>query len=94
MKHFAALLLLLSNAAYAQCVHPQQDGTLIFTADTASTCTGYWLMPAGEYAAYLSSVEITVADTTAAFAWGFGSVVFFAVIAWKIGLARKLVGMA
>lgn len=94
MKFFAVLLLVLSNAAFAQCVHPQQDGTLIFTADTAANCSGYWLVPASEYSAYLSAVEITVADTSAAFAWGFGTVVFFAAIAFKIGLARKLVGMA
>lgn len=94
MKLFAVLLLVLSNAAFAQCVHPQQDGTLIFTADTAANCSGYWFIPATEYAAYLSSVEITVADATAAFMWGFGTVIFFAAIAFKIGLARKLVGMA
>ena len=94
MKFLAVLLLVLSNSAFAQCVHPQQDSTLIFTADTASNCSGYWLLPASEYSAYLSAVEITVADTTTAFVWGFGTVIFFAAIAFKIGLARKLVGMA
>jgi hypothetical protein len=94
MKLLAVLLAFVTNAAFAQCVLPQQDGTLIFTADIAANCSGYWLIPATEYSAYLSSVEITVADTSAAFAWGFGTVVFFAAIAFKIGLARKLVGMA
>lgn len=94
MKFLAVLLFVLSESVFAQCVLPQQDGTLIFTADTSAVCPGYWLVPASEYSAYLSSVEITVADTTSAFMWGFGTVIFFAAIAFKIGLARKLVGMA
>lgn len=94
MKFFAVLLCFLTPFVNAQCVLPQHDGTLIFTADTSANCSGYWLIPASEYSAYLSSVEITVADVTTVFAWGFGTVVFFAAIAFKIGLARKLVGMA
>lgn len=91
MKFFAVLLLVLSNSALAQCVHPQQDGTLIFTADTAANCSGYWFIPAAEYAAYLSSVQITVADVTSAFTWGFGTVILLSGLAFKVGVARNLV---
>lgn len=91
MKLFAALLLFTSFQSFAQCVHPQQDGTLIFTADTAANCTGYWLVPAGDFAAYLSAVEITVAEVTSAFTWGFGTVVLLSGLAFKVGVARQIV---
>lgn len=91
MKFFAVLLLVISNAAFAQCVHPQQDGTLIFTGDTAANCSGFWFIPATEYAAYLSSVQITVADVTSAFTWGFGTVILLSGLAFKVGVARNLV---
>lgn len=94
MKLFAALLLITSFQSFAQCVHPQQDGTLIFTADTSASCSGYWFVPASEYSAYVSSVEITVADVTSAFVWGFGTVVFFSGLAFKIGAARSVVRKA
>ncbi|MEN3159610.1 hypothetical protein ABC502_14615 [Alkalimonas sp. NCh-2] len=88
---FAALLLLLSFGTAAQCTIPQQDGILIFTADTAADCTGYWLVPASEYAAYLSSVEITVADVTSAFLWGFGTVVFLAFLSYQVRIGTSIV---
>ena len=92
MKVLAALLLLLvSYKASAQCAYPQQDGTFIFTADTAANCTGQWLITATEYSAYLSSVEITVADVAAAFSWGFGTMVFFAFLAFKVRLGTTIV---
>lgn len=92
MKLLAALLLLcISNTAYSQCALVQQDGTFIFTADTAATCNGYWLVPASEYNAYLSSVEITASEVTEAFLWGFGTVVMLSGLAFKVGLARNLV---
>ena len=91
MKIFAVLLFLLSSSVYAQCAHPQQDGTFIFTADTAADCTGYWFVTATEYNAYLSAVEITVADVTAAFTWGFGTVVFLSYLAFKVRLGTTLI---
>lgn len=92
MKLFAFLLLLLiSPDLLAQCAHPQQDGTFIFTADTAADCTGYWFVTATEYNAYLSAVEITVADITAAFTWGMGTVVFFSFLAFKVRMGTSLV---
>ena len=91
MKVFAVLLLLLSFSAFSQCTQPQQDGTLIFTADTAAECTGYWLIPASEYAAYLSSVEITVADVTSAFLWGFGTVVFLSFLSYQVRVGTSIV---
>ena len=92
MNRFAALLLLcISTATHAQCALPQQDGTFIFTADTAANCTGYWLIPAAEYSAYLSSVEITASEVTEAFTWGFGVVVTFSGLAFSVGVGRKLV---
>lgn len=92
MTRFAALLLLcISTASHAQCALPQQDGTLIFTADTAANCTGYWLIPASEYSAYLSSVEITVSDVAEAFTWGFGTVVTLSFLAYSVSVAQKTV---
>lgn len=91
MKVFAVLLLLLSFPSFSQCVQPQQDGSLIFTADTAALCSGYWLIPASQYSAYLSAVEITVADVAAAFSWGMGVVVFFSFLAFKVRLGTTLI---
>lgn len=92
MKKFAALLLLLlSCKASAQCAHPQQDGTFIFTADTAADCTGYWLIAATEYSAYLSAVEINASEVAEAFAWGLGVVVFFGYLGFKVQLGTSLV---
>lgn len=92
MKFLAALLLFcISGASFAQCVQPQEGGTLIFTADTAANCTGYWLIPASEYSAYLSSVEITASEVTEAFTWGFGTVILLSGLAFKVALGRDLV---
>ncbi|PKM20078.1 MAG: hypothetical protein CVV11_00755 [Gammaproteobacteria bacterium HGW-Gammaproteobacteria-15] len=92
MKTFAVLLLaLISPELLAQCAHPQQDGTFIFTADTAAQCAGYWFVTASEYNAYLSAVEITVADVTVAFMWGMGTVVFFSFLAFKVRLGTTIV---
>lgn len=92
MKLFAILLIaFFSPELLAQCAFPQQDGTFIFTADTAADCTGYWLIAATEYSAYLSAVEISVADVTAAFTWGMGTVVFFSYLAFKVRLGTSIV---
>ena len=92
MKYFAILLLaFFSPELLAQCAYPQQDGTLIFTADTAATCTGLWLISATEYSAYLSAVEITASEVTEAFLWGFGTIVFLSFLSFKVGIATKLV---
>jgi hypothetical protein len=91
MKVFAVLLCFFTPFVWSQCVLLQQDGTLIFTADTSALCNGYWLIPATEYSAYLSSVEITVADTTSSFAWGFGVVVSLSGLAFGVSVARKVV---
>jgi hypothetical protein len=92
MKFFAVLLaLLLSFKASAQCAYPQLDGTLIFTADTAATCNGLWLISATEYSAYLSAIEITASEVTEAFMWGFGTVVVLAFLSFKVGIATKIV---
>lgn len=91
MKIFVVLLLLFVSSVHAQCSHPQQDGTFIFTADTAADCTGYWFVTATEYNAYLSAVEITVADVTAAFTWGFGAVVFLSFIAFKVRVGTTMI---
>lgn len=76
----------------AQCAIPQQDGTLIFTADTADLCSGYWLISATEYSAYLSAVEITASEIAEAFTWGFGTMVFFAFLAFKVEIATRTIG--
>lgn len=92
MKYFAVLLIsFLSPELLAQCAQPQLDGTLIFTADTAANCTGYWLIAATEYSAYLSAVEITATDIAAAFSWGFGTMVFFSFLAFKVQIGTALV---
>lgn len=91
MKVFAILLLLLSFPAFSQCSLPQQDGTLIFTADTAADCSGYWLIPSSEYSAYLAAVEITVADVTSAFIWGFGTVVFLSFLSYQVRIGTTLI---
>lgn len=91
MKFFAVLCLLLSPLSMAQCVIPGEGGTLIFTADTAALCSGYWLVPATEYSAYLSSVEITASELTEAFTWGFGTVILLSGLAFKLGVALQIV---
>lgn len=92
MKVLAVLLILLfSPKLFAQCAIPQQDGTLIFTTDTAKDCTAHWLLPSADYAAYLSAVEITAVDITTAFSWGFGTVVFFSFLAYKVRIGTTLV---
>lgn len=93
MKYFVVLLIaFFSPELLAQCVIPQQDGTLIFTADTAELCTGYWLIAATEYSAYLSAVEITASEIAEAFSWGFGTMVFFAFLAFKVEIATRTIG--
>ena len=92
MKYFAVLLIaFFSPELLAQCAIPQQDGTLIFTADTAELCTGYWLIAATEYSAYLSAVEITASEIAEAFTWGFGTVVFFAFLSYKIDVSTTVI---
>lgn len=91
MRKLAVLLCLLSPAAFAECVLAGQDGALIWTADTVETCNGYWLMPATDYAAYVSALQITSTDLAAAFGWGFGAVILFGGISFHVGVARKLV---
>ena len=92
MKLFAILLLaFFSPELLAQCAYPQQDGSFIFTADTAADCTGYWLIAATEYSAYLSAVEISVSEITEAFIWGFGTVVFFSFLAFKVEIATRTI---
>lgn len=91
MKIFAAFCLLFCPLSIAQCVIPGEGGTLIFTADSAALCSGYWLIPATEYSAYLSAVEITASELTEAFTWGFGTVVLLSGLAFKLGIALKLV---
>ena len=83
--------MFISPELIAQCVYPQPDGTLIFTADTALDCTGHWLIPATEYSAYLSSVEITATDVASSFTWGFGIVLFFAFLAYQVDISKKLI---
>lgn len=93
MKVLAALIaFLFSSNSIAQCVLPDQGGSLIFTADTVQSCTGYWLIPASEYSAYLSVVEVSAADFTTAFLWGFGVVIMFAGLAYPVAIAKRLIG--
>lgn len=93
MKVFVILIaFFFSSASIAQCVLPNQDGTLVFTPDTVQSCTGYWLIPSSEYSAYLSVVELDAADFTTAFLWGFGVVVMFSGLAYPVALAKRLIG--
>ena len=92
MKYLAVLLIaFFSPELLAQCAIPHQDGTLVFTADTAELCTGYWLIASTEYSAYLSSVEITASEIAEAFTWGFGTVVFFSFLAFKVEIATRTI---
>ena len=92
MKVFVILIaFFFSSASIAQCVLPNQDGTLIFTPDTVQSCTGYWLIPSTEYSAYLSVVEVTAADFSSAFLWGFGVVVLFGGLVYPVGIAKRLI---
>lgn len=92
-KTFFAIMFaaLFSPQLLAQCAIPQPDGTLIFTTDTANDCTAYWLLPSADYAAYLTAVEITALDITTAFTWGFGTIVFFSFLAFKVQIGTALV---
>lgn len=91
MKILAVLLCLLSPTAFAECVLPAQDGVLIWTADTVETCSGYWMIPASEYASYVSAIQIKPSDLAVAFGWGFGTVFLFGAISFHVGAARKLI---
>lgn len=92
MKVFVILIaFFFSSASIAQCVLPNQDGSLIFTADTVQSCSGYWLIPSSEYSAYLSVVEVSASDFSAAFMWGFGVVVLFSGLVYPVGLAKRLI---
>jgi hypothetical protein len=93
MKLFAVLIaLFFSGFSVAQCVAPNPDGSLLFTADTVQSCSGYWLIPASEYSAYLSVVEINAADYSTAFLWGFGVVIMFSGLAYPVAIAKRLIG--
>lgn len=94
MKFFAFLLCLLSPTAFAECVLPAQEGALIWTADTLETCNGYWMIPATDYASYVSSLQITPQDLMAAFSWGFGTVILFGGLSYKVGIALKIIRKA
>lgn len=94
MKFLAVLLTLFSTSAFAQCAQANQDGTLFWTSDTLETCNGYWLIPATDYASFVSAVQITPSDLATAFTWGFSTVVVLGALSWKVGVALQLIRKA
>lgn len=74
-----------------QCIYLNADGTLTPTTETTEECTGYVLVPSSDAASYINSIQITALDVAESFTWGFGLVIFFAFLSYKIKVARIVI---
>lgn len=74
-----------------QCIYLNADGTLSATSETLEQCSGYVLVPAHDAAAYVNSIQITALDISSAFTWGFGLVVGFGFLSYKVKIARTAI---
>jgi hypothetical protein len=74
-----------------QCIYLNADGTLSATSETLEQCSGYVLVPANEALNYVNSIQITAFEISEAFTWGFGLVIFFGFLSFKIKAARMVI---
>ncbi len=74
-----------------QCIYLNADGTLTPTTQTLEECTGYVLVPSHEAASYVNSVQITALDVGESFTWGFGLIIFFGFLSYKVRIARMVI---
>lgn len=74
-----------------QCIYLNADGTLTPTTQTLEECTGYVLVPSHEAASYVNSVQITALEVGESFTWGFGLIVFFGFLSFKVKAARMVI---
>jgi hypothetical protein len=74
-----------------QCIYLNADGTLTPTTQTLEECTGYVLVPSHEAASYVNSVQITALEVGESFIWGFGLIVFFGFLSFKVKAARMVI---
>lgn len=74
-----------------QCIYLNTDGTLTPTAQTLEECTGYVLVPSHEASSYVNSVQITALDIGESFTWGFGLIIFFGFLSYKVRIARMVI---
>ena len=73
------------------CVYLNTDGTLTSTNDTIETCAGYVLVTATDARAFTSASQINSLDIAEAFTWGFGTVILFAILSYKVKVARQVI---
>ena len=67
-----------------QCIYLNADGTLTPTTQTLEECTGYVLVPSHEAASYVNSIQITALEIGESFTWGFGLIIFFGFLSYKV----------
>lgn len=74
-----------------QCIYLNADGTLSPTSETLEQCTGYVLVPSHDASAYVNSIQITALDVGESFTWGFGLIIFFGFLSYKVKIARMVI---
>ncbi|MCF2850117.1 hypothetical protein NH514_09640 [Pseudoalteromonas sp. ACER1] len=74
-----------------QCIYLNADGTLTATTETLEQCSGYVLVPSHDAAAYVESIQITALEIGESFTWGFGLVVLFGFLSFKVKAARMVI---
>lgn len=74
-----------------QCIYLNTDGTILPTTQTLEECTGYVLVPSSDADAYIKSIQITALDVGESFTWGFGLIIFFGFLSYKVKVARMVI---
>jgi hypothetical protein len=74
-----------------QCIYLNSDGTLTPTTETLEACNGYVLVPSSEALSYINSIQITALEIGESFTWGFGLVIFFGFLSYKVRMARMVI---
>ena len=74
-----------------QCIYLNSNGTVSATSQTLSQCEGYVLVSASDAQAFSASTQITSLEIAEAFTWGFGLVVLFGFLSFKVKAARMII---
>lgn len=74
-----------------QCIYLNANGTVSATSQTLSQCEGYVLVSAIDAQAFSASAQITSLQIAEAFTWGFGLVIFFGFLSFKVKAARMVI---
>lgn len=74
-----------------QCIYLNADGTLTPTTETLEACSGYVLVPSSDAASYVNSIQITALEIGESFTWGFGLIIFFGFLSYKVRIARMVI---